>query len=371
MLTRKDLYNIPGWHTRRHLIVIESDDWGSIRMPSPETYRELLRSGIRVDNDPYCKYDNLATTQDLSDLFDILSSVKDSHGNPAVITANCVTANPDFEKIEADHFTTYHYQPFTQTLTQSPRHTGTFALWQEGMAQGLLRPQLHGREHLNVKQWMHALQASHPSTLLAFRLGTFALTHDADPTIKQYYLGAFNSDRPDDIAAYSTIIREGADLFHTLFGYQSESFIPTTYEWSSAIEPHLIHAGVRYLQSTVCQKIPVGDNQGEKLRRRCFQGSRSRAGLLYLMRNCIFEPSLKPSADNVGACLHHIQQAFRWGKAANICSHRINYIGSIDKTNTDNTLPQLKTLLHTIVKTWPDCEFITSDQLGHIIESQQ
>ena len=43
MLTRKELYNIPGWHTRRHLVVIESDDWGSIRTPSKAVYNEFLR----------------------------------------------------------------------------------------------------------------------------------------------------------------------------------------------------------------------------------------------------------------------------------------------------------------------------------------
>ncbi|NTW32234.1 MAG: hypothetical protein HGB12_06370 [Bacteroidetes bacterium] len=33
--------NIPGWRTDRKILVIESDDWGSIRMPSKETYSGL------------------------------------------------------------------------------------------------------------------------------------------------------------------------------------------------------------------------------------------------------------------------------------------------------------------------------------------
>ena len=122
MLRRKDLYNIPGWHTRRHLIVIESDDWGSIRTPSYEAYNNLLNKGIRVDRDPYCRYDNLATANDLSNLFEVLSSVKDSKGHPAVITANTVTCNPVFEKIKADKFNKYHYELFTDTLKRSQAH---------------------------------------------------------------------------------------------------------------------------------------------------------------------------------------------------------------------------------------------------------
>ena len=33
-----NLLNIPGWRTKRHIVVIESDDWGSIRMPSKDVY---------------------------------------------------------------------------------------------------------------------------------------------------------------------------------------------------------------------------------------------------------------------------------------------------------------------------------------------
>ena len=50
-----NLLNIPGWYTKRKLVVIESDDWGAIRMPSKEIYNQFLREGIRVDNDPYCR----------------------------------------------------------------------------------------------------------------------------------------------------------------------------------------------------------------------------------------------------------------------------------------------------------------------------
>lgn len=86
------------------------------------------------------------------------------------------------------------------------------------------------------------------------------------------------------------------------------------------------------------------------------------------MRNAFFEPSQYPSLDPVDECLHRINLAFRWGKAAVICAHRLNFIGSIDKTNTDRNLPMFKELLQRIVKQWPDVEFMSSDKLGHIIE---
>lgn len=76
-----NIVNIPGWRTNRHLVVIESDDWGAIRMPSKEVYEQFLKEGIRVDNDPYCRYDSLATKEDLEILFEALQSVKDKMGN--------------------------------------------------------------------------------------------------------------------------------------------------------------------------------------------------------------------------------------------------------------------------------------------------
>ena len=367
MFTRKELYNMIGWRTKRHLVVIESDDWGSIRMPSREVYDEFLRRGIRVDNDAYCRYDALATKDDLTNLFDVLHSVKDKNGNHPVITANCVVANPIFDKIKESNFTEYFYEPFTITLENSDAHQGAFKMWKQGMNAGVFHPQLHGREHLSVKKWLKILQEGHPSICIAFELGTWGLTAQVDPTINGYYMSAFDSSKDEDIADYYTIIDDAANLFESIFGYRSKSFIATTYEWSPNIEPALIRNGVEYVQCAISQKIPQ-ENNDPKYVYRGFQGTRTRTGLIRLFRNCFFEPSTKPGYDFVSDCLNRIDIAFRHGKAANICAHRLNFIGSIDKSNTDKTLPEFKRLLQEIIKRWPDVEFITSDQLGDIIK---
>lgn len=355
-----------GWRTDRHLVVIESDDWGSIRMPSKTVYKEFLKHGVRVDKDPYCRYDSLATSSDLERLFEALCSVKDKNGNPAVITANTLSANPVFDKIADSGYNNYFYEPFTETLKNSPSHADVFNVWQQGMREGVFHPQSHGREHLNVKKWLSALREQHPSTLLAFQLGTWGLTWQADPSIGTYYMGAFDSGLKEDLAEYETIITDGLQLFNTIFEYPSRSFIATTYTWNPRIEPVLVRNGVKYIQSTIAQKIPVDDKK-IIVRRRCFQGSKSKAGLVRLMRNCYFEPSIDSRFDWVGDCLNRIENAFKWGKAANICAHRLNFIGSIESKNTDRTIPMLKVLLKEIIIRWPDVEFVTSDQLGDII----
>lgn len=363
-----NLLNIPGWHTNRKIVVIESDDWGSVRMPSREVYDEFLTQGVRVDKDPYCRYDGLATKQDLSNLFEVLDSVRDKNGYPAVLTADTVVTNPDFEKIKASGFSDYYYEPFTETLAKSSRHEGAFELWQQGMSAGLFHPQFHGREHLNVKKWMKTLQEGHESTRLAFELGSFGLTSAVDPTVKNNYMGAFNSGIEQDMNDYRVILNDGLNLFEQLFGYRSESFIATTYTWNPGIEKYLKECGVKYLQGLVTQKIPYGDDCNIKFRKKNFQGTKSPEGLIYLMRNVFFEPSQTIKPDAVDDCLYRIKLAFRWGKAAVICAHRLNFIGSIDPRNTDRNLPMFREFLKRIVKQWPDVEFLTSDQLGKIIE---
>src|SRR5512135_3417047 len=111
MLKRKlsrVLTNFNGWSTNRKIVVFESDDWGSIRMPSKEVYEKCLNSGYRVDKIAYERYDTILSEDDLELLFNLLHSFKDKEGNPPVITANCVVANPDFERIKADNYSNYH-----------------------------------------------------------------------------------------------------------------------------------------------------------------------------------------------------------------------------------------------------------------------
>ena len=184
-------------------------------------------------------------------------------------------------------------------------------------------------------------------------------------------MGAFNSCKEEDIRDFEVVIDDALRLFKEIFGFGSKSFIPTTYEWSPKIEPFLVQRGVKYIQGTFQQKIPLDDDQKIRITYRGFQGSRTKAGLIRLFRNCFFEPSTNEKRDWRSDCLKRVEIAFKWGKAANICSHRVNFIGSIDSSNTDRNLPEFKRLLQEILRRWPDVEFVTSDQLGEIIENSK
>ena len=165
---------IPGWRTKRKIVVIESDDWGSVRMSSKDAISILSKKDHDFDNDLYGKYDSLASEEDLSALFEVLNTVKDKNGNPAVLTANTIMANPDFQKIKDSNFTEYHFELFTETLKRYPQHNNAFALWQEGMNNAIFHPQFHGREHVNIAKWLSALQNDDTISRDAFDLGVLA-----------------------------------------------------------------------------------------------------------------------------------------------------------------------------------------------------
>ena len=60
-----NLINSPGWRTKRRIVVIESDDWGSIRMPSKDVYQRFLDRGLNLSNSDYNRIDTLESNEDL------------------------------------------------------------------------------------------------------------------------------------------------------------------------------------------------------------------------------------------------------------------------------------------------------------------
>lgn len=352
-----NLLNIPGWRTDRHIVVFESDDWGAIRMPSRKVYEKLLSEGYRVDKKVYESNDSLAREDDLSALFEVLYKYKDKNGNHPVITANCVVANPDFERIKASNYQKYYYEPITETIKRYPECENSFALWRQGMASGLFHPQFHGREHLNVAHWMNALQ-NDEDTRHVFDYGIMGLFPKQDDNPNNLFQIALD-DRNFRLQPLTEILSEGLDLFEKIFGYRSTTFIAPCYTWNPVIEKTLFEQGVIGFQGKVYQKVPGGAPI------RHYMGTKNKLGQIYTIRNASFEPTQGCDKND---CLYRIKCAFRWHKPAVISAHRINFIGAINENNRSKNLLDLDALLSEILKLWPDVEFMTSDQLVKMIK---
>ncbi len=365
----RTLTSLPGWSTKRKIVVFESDDWGSIRMPSSDSFRRLEKAGLDLrsaDAERYNLNDTLASVYDLENLFTVLSGVKDMRGNCAVFTPVSLVANPDFQKIRESDFQEYFYEPFTETLKHYPGCENSFELWKEGIEKKLFVPQMHGREHLNVTAWMRALRNGDKNTLLAFKEGMWGFVPVQYPEVD--YQAAFLLNDPIELEYCKNVIIDGLKLFKKLFGFSAEFFVPPNGQFNSNLNRTLAENGIKFRFASKIQNESLG--LGKTSKKFHYNGQKEKHGIRYIIRNCFFEPSLA-GKDYIDSCLYEIKTAFHWNKPAIISSHRVNYIGLLNPSNRDSGLRQLSKLLKEITQNWPDVEFMTTPQMGVLMNNNQ
>ena len=367
---RRHISNLPGWRTKRKLLVIESDDWGSVRMRSNKDREQLIQKGIVEEFNHYNRCDTLATKDDLNALYEVLQKHRDRNSHPAVFTPVTITGNPNFEAIEKDGFEHYHFEKFTETLSKYyGSGNGIHDLWMQGIDEGLFKPQFHGREHLNVAEWMRALQKGDQATRTAFEHGMwgFILNKSEINTISSFQ-AAFDLFEPEDLKVQEKVIREGLEHFESLFGYRATFFVPPNGLFNNSLEKVAAGNEIYYLSRAKRQSEPLGKGNTQTVYHTL--GKKNELGLVTLTRNCEFEPS-QEKKDWVDSCLSDIKIAFRMRKPAIVSAHRVNFIGTLEESNRTRGLKQLDQLLASVTKQWPDVEFITSDQLGDIITGKE
>lgn len=363
---RKKLINAPGWVTDKKIVVIESDDWGSISMPSIEVYNKLIEKGVPLGGSSFAKFDSLESEEDLNELFNVLTKFKDYKGNHPCITACAVVANPDFAKIRNSDFKQYFYEPITETYKKYPNHSKSFEIWKRGIEQRLLWPQFHGREHLNPHEWLKAINSGNEFEKIAFDNETLlAVTDQISSKRFMGYLAAFDYEHEEELSRFENVISEGLNLFELLFGFRSTSFVAPTSIRSDKMDGFLKKYGIKYHQ-TGAQFLPYAEARFA-IRNR-LMGAKNAEGQIYWRRNGTFEPSRNWKYDWVKSTLVEMKIAFSSKKPFIISSHRVNYIGSIVKENRENTLRMLESLIKETLKVYPDVEFMSSDQLGDEIE---
>jgi hypothetical protein len=361
-----NLKNIPAPSVNRKIVIIESDDYGGIRMPSTEAYKRMVAAGVHVDPSRYNTLDTLEDKDDLAALFETLTSVKDKNGRHAVITPFVNVANPDFEKIKTGGYKEYFYEPFTTTLIKYGRGEQTMQTWRQGMNENIFVPEYHGREHISVQPWLEKLQQGNIQLLHAFSYGFVAVgdiegIHPYAQEFRPEFYFTNNSQK----SFLHRGITEGIALFEKIFNYTPSSFTPSNSVFHPDFEETVYKAGVPFLN--VAHKNPVPSLNGILEYHTYTNKQKIKKGSLnYYIRNCAFEP-----ADNnyksPALTLRQIDAAFRFGKAAIISTHRVNFTGGLKKDNRDKGLEQLSSLLKEIMKRWPHVEFMSTKDYVNLL----
>jgi hypothetical protein len=359
-----NLKNIIGWKTNRKFIVFSIDDYGNVRNNSKESRDTLFKNGL-TPKSAFDLYDSLETESDLLALYETLSSVKDSNGNPAVFTAFSTCANIDFEKMIATNFEKFYYEDLDATFAKLPGYENVKKLWNEGIQNKLLIPQFHGREHLNVNVLMNLLREKNKQVLLNFQNKSYSSIDDVGLNPIPYS-AAFDFNKPEELEQLKEIINDGLRVFEKVFGYKATHFNACgSHKYHHSLEDTLHENGIKFIDAQRIQHEHHGYQKYSKSFN--YTGKKNSNNQTYLVRNCVFEPTDASVDDWVNFTLKQIEASFRWQKPANISSHRVNFCGHIEESNRKIGLSQLNELLKRIVKRWPDVEFVSANELGEAI----
>ena len=364
---RKLASNIPGWRTNRKLVVFESDDWGSVRTRDLDALNYLKGKNFETEHSNFVRYDSLESSEDLSRLFEVLTSVKDSKGRNAVFTPMTIVGNPDFSAIKENKFQEFVVEPFTETAKRYPGSERVLDQYKQGMESGIWQPEYHGREHLNHLRWLRGLKAGEKGLIAPFEVESFGFDLVDGQQIRDH-LAAYDPEFKSDIPLLEQSLVEGIDMFRSILGVGPRYFVASRSPEPKAFEQSLAKGGIKYLTRYKLQRYPIGD--GTFRRELNWLGKRNRFDQIVITRNAGFEPSDNPNFDWIDSCLNELQLAFQFKKPAVISSHRVNYIGRLSQSNQSDGLEKLEELLKRIVARWPEVEFVSSRELGEAIAGE-
>lgn len=371
-ILKNNLKNIYGIKTNRKIIVFSVDDYGNVRLDSKKARDRMHAAGLKV----YSRFDLLDTLEnsnDLSQLYETLSSVKDKNGKHAVFTPFALPCNINFDAMRSNNHQEFCNELLPETYSkiaseQPLAYEGTWDLWKEGISTGLMVPQFHGREHLNLFILKDKLKNKSQDVIVALNNNSYSCIDDSAYKT-MHFTAAFEFCEFEQNKEFKKIIEDGLNAFEKVFGYRAEHF-----NAPGASEHHIVHEylydnGIKYIDAELLKREHVGNGIYKKTFN--YTGKRNKLNMMYNVRNIVFEPTESKGIDWVSYTMSQIETAFFWNRPAIISSHRVNYCGHIDEDNRKVGINALKDLLKRIINKWPDVEFMSANQLGNVLSKQE
>lgn len=361
--------NIVGWKSQQKYVVFSVDDYGNVRLDSAQARRQMDQAGMKI----YARFDaldTLETRQDLEQLYEVLHSVRGQDGKPAVLTPFALPCNIDFETMAREGYVQYRYENLDQTYEKLAQrdpqsYEGAWDLWREGIRAGIMQPQFHGREHLNLYLFNDKLHHRDPELLTALKNRSYtSISEDNYPHHSS--TAAYDFYDPAELEPMKENLRDGLARFEQVYGYKSDYFTPPVYRIHHSLFPTLVENGVKFIDLDLVRNEHQG--WGQYKRTFNYTGKKTPEGLQVMVRNVVFEPTEERGLDWTAFALQQIEAAFRWNRPAIISSHRVNFCGHIDPHNRAKGLAELKKLLQAIVQKWPDVQFLGASDLAKITQ---
>ena len=170
------------------VVVFQSDDWGSERMPSKSVFDRLKNeSWLNVQACPYTSNDTLESKDDLERLAGLLLSYKDINNNSPVFTLNFNVSNPDFALIKEHNFQQYFSVSLEDTYQRNNRGD-LISTVKKGVLENVFDVQYHGKQHVNPKEYLRLLQIEESTIRKVFKHDIYALSYENAKDINSPYL---------------------------------------------------------------------------------------------------------------------------------------------------------------------------------------
>lgn len=357
-----NLKNIPGWRSRRKLIVFESDDWGTNRISNPEVGKELKAKGVKLKTTAsWC--DTLVSLDDLRELHNVLNEFVDSQSNSACITMFVNPANPDFNRIKAADYKEYFPVSLDNLLSRIYPNEDVLGFWKGMLNKGTASIEYHGREHVNVPFWLQYLNSEDSLAKECFELSFCAL-----PALDRHHIlaglrAAYYFDNESQKQYLNSAVTDGLKLLRKIFDSQVSIWCPPNNINHPDFNKILSELGISGVVSKRVNLYPNGN--GGFTKERLVTGEKNAEGQVHYYRNCSFEPI--QTSYRLKNTLGQINASFNWGKPAIITTHAVNFAGGIDKEMRNNSLAELKKLLFEIRTRWPEALFISSSEMVGIM----
>jgi len=321
------------------VLVVSSDDWGGVNSPE--------------------------TVEDLDKLRDVLMSVTDAEGKPLTLTAYMNPAEPDFERIYEEQYSSYSYR-------YCYRNKPEVALrLRELHEEGLVDIQFHGREHYNIPLWLSLLRDDHPGFREACRACRIpwrespgwdgkAGTDPRLPFLRQSFLNASSyPTKALSVEEQREIIASGLAMMEAELGLRPVIFTAPGYAYDTNTLHAMALAGIWFIDSNK-RRIQLTDDEGNVME----SGERldygAEIGVRGIVRNASFEPYKKK---RLAVTMIEIRRALASGRPIVVSSHRWNYVGAVNP-NRDRDLLLLRELAAQTKAEAPDVVFLSASDLA-------
>lgn len=349
----------------RHILVIESDDWGSIRVPDKSVYDALNGQGAKLDRNYFTSNDTLESYDDILALLNMLKHHGDKNGKHPVITAFFTMRNADFNKIASNGMVTFFDESFITTSRNYAGNDHAIQLIRQAVTGGLFCPQLHCLNHLNTAAWMKDLRSKRQDTIMAFNNGMYGVGTNFEPHNPFGYMDAFHNRSEAELNSFQGILADAVSDFIEVFGHRPLAFTAPCYVWDPILEEYLHELGIKYISGANYQLIPQSGNWDELEKVKHPVGSQNKFGMTYLNRNADLE-LIYGQEETISNAFRQVSAAFEQKKPAVVSIHRANFVDAINGKR-DIHIKQFSDFIEKIQRKWPDVEFMSTIELGDVI----